>query len=230
MAQLVSLVKETILHLLPKTEQSRQRESLQAALNDKTGAVFQAQLAETTTLLQKEKQRCIDELHRMNGSFYEDPKSILKKAWDKAASSYLHLEKIRNNRQAQLDKIVATEKASTDLDEQLKQKKTFLMQRHRELCGDYFADPSGQLHQAWTSDPAGEYLKLEEERKKIEAELSAIDHQLSISPSTSYTVLTEQSIASQIDKLSQEASVDWKRLAASAAQVTLLAAGYIIIS
>lgn len=275
MAQLISLIKSSFPqneHAKQAAQLSQEISTLRVALQDKTSGVFQSKLTETTTLLQSEKQKCIDDLLRMNGSYYQDPKSTLKKAWDNlvetsraagvhitgkdnleearkkleeipqakaAIDIYFRIDEIRKRRETHLNSIIATEKASTDLEDQLKRTKSLLEQKHRELCGDYFADPKGKLHQAWSNDFSGEYLKLEEQRKQIEAELHEIDRQLAvpISGHRTYEFLTEMSLSERIAALTkvqeQEkdlAGVNWRTLAANVATASMLAAGYILIS
>ena len=296
MAYFISGIKNAITSRLPQNEHAKNAaklkqeiNDLETSLNDKTGTVFQSKVQETTQTLVQEKKKCIEELTRMNGSYYQDPKSGLKKNWDKLAVSvrkalnvevernqlptissqlekapetedtrtakskiisYLAVEKKRDERQAQLERIIATEKASTPtFEEQTKSKKEALQKRHRELCGEYFGDANGKLDKAWRqyqtaiqSGSSGEfflkvYKSLEEQRKTIEAELHSLEKQSTIpaTPESTFEALTTSSVSKQIETLkdtqikeSNLSGVNWKGLGLSAAKMTLLAAGYIL--
>lgn len=226
----------------------------------------------------------------MNGSYYQDPRSALKTAWDQLVESvdqaisfkiekadqldqaleqlniepnqkkqsaqriivhYRALESIRNNRQTQLDRILATEKATENSDDLLKQKKELLKQRHQELCGDYFGDPKGQLDQAWQKyqtalkhGATGEmtldtYQALDGERKQIEAQLYDIEQQFSAPASNHRTFdqLTVDAIHEQVKEFKalplQKTKVlvqaNLMEIAARATKTALTNAGYIYI-
>jgi hypothetical protein len=295
---LLSKVGSSLASLLPQNqhvqkakELGKEIQSLTHSLTDKTGPVFKGKVTETTTLIQTEKSKCIDDLFRMNGAYYQDPKSTLKKAWDRVATtvhtalgirterrdqltdisvqlkaapptkemktaeraitSYTNIEKKRDLRQEQLNKIVSTEKGSEKKDEEFVKRKQLLQEKRRKLCGDYFGDKNGELDKAWTKyqtaiansssgvDELANYTQLEEYRKCVEAELFNIDQQLSLlaSKDRTYETLTTDSIQKQIAVLrnrhmseSNLSGIDWKGLATSTAKVALATAGFILIS
>ena len=162
---------------------------------------------------------------------------------------YRKLETIRNNRQTQLNRILATEKAAENPDDLLKQQKELLKQAYHELCGDYFGDPKGLLDQAWqkyqtdlihgSTDESSldVYQGLEESRKKIEAQLYAIEQQLSAPTSEHRTFdqLTTDTIIEQVKefkallKAKDIAKVNLHEIAAKATQTALINAGYIYL-
>lgn len=237
--------------------------SLRQSLNEKTGAVFKSKVVELVHAVQEEKVYCIQDLLALNGSYYEDPRSALKVAWDELVQSvytatdfkveradqldnalaellfidpcnvndpdgekksandkiehYKNLETMRNRRQAQLNQILASEKADQNLEETLKNQKEMLKQTHLKLCGHYFGDPQGQLDQAWQKyqnekthgldgeDSLAAYQALDQSRKEIEAKLYEIEQQLS-TPVDHHTFeqLTIQSINQQIQAFTKE--------------------------
>jgi hypothetical protein len=280
-------------HTTKATELTQEIQFLEQSLNDKTGPVFKTKVSETIDLIQTEKEKCIKDLVRMNGDYYQDPKSSLKRTWDtlvdkvgialgvrtetleqlgeisdqlnsgspteekeaakSAIETYLFIEKKRNDRQAQLNLIISTEKTTEPLtDDTLTQQKTSLQQRLRELCGDYYGDPNGKLDQAWkeyqtavdqgfptdsTKNFLDAYNGLEKEKRQTEAKLFETEQRLllPISSERSFEALTTASIQAQIDTLTADQSsesdlsgVDWGRLASSAAKVALISAGYIL--
>ena len=116
-------------------------EKFKNALHNKTSETFQELKNQTALVLQKEKQECIDALAKLNGTFYEDPFSQLKQAWDLLVETlfslfhieiktreeinglslpgatgviqnYLGLEKTRDQIEKSLQKIISIEKAS----------------------------------------------------------------------------------------------------------------------
>jgi hypothetical protein len=108
MTNLVSSIKS----LLPQNEHTRQAarlnqevNSLEQSLTNKTGTVFQSKVAETAQMLGQEKTKCLTELTRMNGSYYQDPNSGLKKAWDKVVASSMKALNVKVERLEQLPEI-----------------------------------------------------------------------------------------------------------------------------
>ncbi len=298
MTHYLSSITESLKAWLPQNTHTQKAASLtqemgflQQSLTDRTGTLFQSKVIEHVQAISQEKEKCIKDLERMNGSYYQDPESNLKKNWDKLVvsvktavgtdverfeqlptissqlesapsseriedakrkvNSYQFIEKKRNNRQAQLGRIVATEKASKpNTDEQLRLKKESLLKKHRELCGDYFGDPNGKLDQAWRKyqtalqhGSTGEhsltaYENLEKQRKQIEAKLYSVEQLLAIpaNPERTYETLTATSIARQIEdvkaaqaKESGLSGIDWKGIGATAATTTLITAGYFLL-
>jgi hypothetical protein len=162
---------------------------------------------------------------------------------------YKKLEAIRNNRQTQLNRILATEKAAENPDDLLKQQKELLKHTYHELCGDYFGDPKGLLDQAWQKYQTGlahgstdessldVYQGLEESRKTIEAKLYEIEQQFSapISAHRTFDQLTIDTIIEQVKefkallKAKDIAKVSLSKIAAKATQTALINAGYIYI-
>jgi hypothetical protein len=74
---------------LPQNEHVKKAEGLknqivilQQALGDKASAAFQQKLAETINYEKNEKTKCIEALTKLNGAYYQDPDSELKKGWD----------------------------------------------------------------------------------------------------------------------------------------------------
>jgi hypothetical protein len=62
---------------------TKEIQALQQALNDKTGVVFKQKVAQTVESVKNEKKELVRILNRMNGTYYQDSTSPLKKAWDK---------------------------------------------------------------------------------------------------------------------------------------------------
>jgi hypothetical protein len=133
-----------------------------------------------------------------------------------AIDSYRALEKQRDEQQSQLNRIVSLEKTVENYDNNLlDQKRIKLQEKHKELCGDYYGDPKGQLDQAWrryqtavlhgsTENYSLErYNQLETNRKQIEAQLFNILQQssLPVPDPHVYEELTEILINSQISIL-----------------------------
>lgn len=292
----LSRITESLAGWLPQNEHSEKAaaltqkiQSLELSLTDKTTQVFQDKVSETILSIQNEKQKCIDDLTRMNGSYYQDPKSTLKQAWDRLVkavhdaigvkvesadqldviSSQLDIdstkekklakskiigfkviENKRNARQDQLNQILSIEKAASSPEENLKLRKELLQQRYQELCGNYFGDPNGQLHQAWVKyqtalayGSTGEntlaaYQALDTYRRQIEAELYSIDKQLSIPASTTrtYEMLTTESITREVKELqkvqkteSDLSGVNWSDIASTATKAALIGAGFLLL-
>ena len=259
-------------HTKKAAELSQEIQSLESSLTDKTGEVFQKKITETTSTIQKEKEKCIAALNGLNGSYYQDPNSSLKRIWDKVVETvndaigykverkeqleevsnqlkvdeneakktaqgkidqFKRVEKLRNDRQNQLNQILSTEKAAANPEDKLKIKtqKEALLKQHRELCGNYYGDRNGKLDQAWQKQDLAAYQKLETQRKQIEAQLHTIDQQLSIPATTdrTYEVLTTESINKQITELkniqkneSDLSGVDWRKTLKQAAVTILL--------
>jgi hypothetical protein len=87
--ELSSLLPRGINSLLPQNahsknvaEMTRQVETLNDALKDKTSLIFQNKLVETQNKLKNGQKDCTAELKELNGSFFQDPASLLKQAWD----------------------------------------------------------------------------------------------------------------------------------------------------
>jgi hypothetical protein len=283
-----------IATLLPQSEHCKKANqlaqeihSLQQSLRDKTGQVFQKNVSNIQKAIQDEKQNYVHDLNQMNGSYYQDPNSILKRAWDKmvelvqlalgfkveradqldgvfaqlnndsndaninakrSIDDFKRLEKNRDTLQNQLNQILSFEKTASDpkaTQENLETKRNLLKQKHKELCGNYFGDPNGTLHQAWeeyqTALAHGSthelslaaYQELDTYRKQIEAELYDIERQLGIPASATHTyeVLTTQSITKQIAKLQEIqrtvpnlSKYNWSNVAAKAAKDTIFEA------
>src|SRR5262249_44347828 len=62
---------------------------------------------------------------------------------------YQNHEKNRNDAQAKLDRLIAIQKASSDLVTSLLQSKAWLENKLHTLCGAHFGDTNGLLDQAW---------------------------------------------------------------------------------
>ncbi len=84
---------KTLHSLLPQNAQIQRKfeiesqvEKLQTALQNKSGDAFKKIISEVSNKicegLELEKQKCMDSLARLNGNFFQDPNSGLKKAWD----------------------------------------------------------------------------------------------------------------------------------------------------
>lgn len=292
----LSTITQSLTSLLPQNAHSKKAaelaqeiQSLTQSLTDKTGQVFQSKVSDTIQALQNEKQKCLDALLRKNGSYFQDPQSSLKQAWDKIVESvhgalgfkvesadqldavsaqldtdsnevkevakkniskFKAKEGKRDERQNQLNHILSIEKAASNPKENLELKKNLLKQRYQELCGNYFGDPNGQLHQAWEKyqtalahGSTGEwtlaaYQEKDTYRRQIEAELYDIEQQLAIPVSTTHTyeVLTTESITKQVEELkkiqqneSDLSGVDWKRMALNAAEVALVGGSLLLL-
>lgn len=64
-----------------------QVQGLTAALTDSTSKIFKSKINETKNELNLEKESCLNSLIRLNGEFFQDPKSSLKKAWDRVVTN-----------------------------------------------------------------------------------------------------------------------------------------------
>lgn len=87
--ELSSLLPQGINSLLPQNahsknvaEMTRQVETLNDALKDKTSLTFQNKLVEAQNKLKNGQKDCTADLKELNGSFFQDPASLLKQAWD----------------------------------------------------------------------------------------------------------------------------------------------------
>lgn len=89
----MNTVIKTFRSLLPQNTQVQRKleiesevKTLQAALQNKSGEVFKKIISEAGEQFQKdlqiEKEKCLQSLARLNGDFFQDPNSQLKKAWD----------------------------------------------------------------------------------------------------------------------------------------------------
>ncbi len=216
-----------------------------------TISVLDTKVAETIKSLNEKKQECEDDLRRLNGDYYQDPKSLLKQTWDKlvqkihnvlgihvksdqqlaqvitqldsssspdadgakrSITGFNLLKAKRDKIQTDLNTILATERASkADYDSTLIVTRQNLEQRYLTLCGLYFQDPKGQLHQAWNlwktaeaskaSDTGilkADYEQLNDERQQIEAQLYRIHQRLTLAPTKSYSDLATDLISAQI--------------------------------
>jgi hypothetical protein len=69
-----------------KLEIESEINKLKTALNNRSGDAFKRVISEAGEQFQKdlnaEKTRCLQSLARLNGEFFQDPNSLLKKAWD----------------------------------------------------------------------------------------------------------------------------------------------------
>jgi hypothetical protein len=124
-----STITGSLAAWLPQNEHSKKAaeltqeiQSLTQSLTDKTGQVFQSKVSDTMRTIQEQKQKCLDDLHRMNGSFYQDPQSTLKKAWDKLVESVCAAIGFHMERADQLDTVSA--QLSTDSNDAKKFAKT----------------------------------------------------------------------------------------------------------
>jgi hypothetical protein len=77
--------------------------SLAQSLNTKTGTVFKSKVKEVADAVQKEKENCRGDLLALNGSYYEDPRSALKGAWDELVQSAYTAIGFKVERSDQLD-------------------------------------------------------------------------------------------------------------------------------
>ncbi len=192
-----------------------------------------------------------DEIEPILNHQLKNPENTEKEQARSAISKFILLEKARNDKQKQLDQIIATQKTgSLPLQDDFNAKKHILETRQQELCGNYFKDPNGLLDQAWSKYVQAEansstdanslleaFTKLDEERKQIDAQLFKINQHLMISPSPerSFEKLTEVAISKEIKTLTELkthetdlSGIDWRKTAstASAIMATFLAAGF----
>lgn len=80
-------------------------QQLENALLNPTGQDFQKLKEQTAQLLKEEKQKCLNDLAKLNGSFYEDPLSQLKQAWDTLVSTILSLFRIEIKTRGDIDNL-----------------------------------------------------------------------------------------------------------------------------
>ncbi|MBS0604656.1 MAG: hypothetical protein JSS60_06435 [Verrucomicrobia bacterium] len=110
MATYLSTLGQKLYSILPQNEHTRQLSKieqeqtlLRTALTTKSGETFQKTITQTSDALQAERQKCSTALERMNGSFYQDPKSLLKKAWDRIVEHVKNALSIDVTERGQLD-------------------------------------------------------------------------------------------------------------------------------
>jgi len=267
-------------HAAKVTEIDSELQGLTAALTDTTSDIFKNKIVKTKKELNSDKETCLSALTRLNGEFFQDPRSTLKKAWDNvvisikealelkiefrneleavttqlksrtsnettqkaevAIDSYTRLEKKRDSVETRLNEIISVEK--TDL--VAPPSEDALRQRQKELCGNYYQDPSSLLDKAWKKyqkaltdshanapELLNTYNLLENERKHTEILLKRLG---SIAPATrGLEVLTIHSINEEIASLKKEKTneealtgIDWKKTAIAATKVSAAAAGY----
>lgn len=236
-------------------------ELLTNALQTKAGSIFYCMLNEVAEKIKKEKDDLLQNLQKMNGDYYQDPKSILKMKWDiltdavnstalgrsierreqleeiyeglailskvskvaketltaqSAIEDYKDEEKKRDHCQQRLNEIICMEKASENFTQRLLDYKKIRQRAYGELCGQYFGDPNGELDKAWQKFQKAEienspnkdsllkeYQNLDEDRKKIEAQLYFVDQYLSLDSthSETYEMMVQQFIENKISQL-----------------------------
>ncbi len=126
----LSSINQSIKNWLPKNGHTRQASSLsqevsslEQSLTDKTGTVFQSKVAETIQILGQQKTKCLNELNRMNGNYYQDPNSGLKKAWDKVVECSMKALNIKVDRLEQLPEIRSQLETTPETEEKTEAKR-----------------------------------------------------------------------------------------------------------
>lgn len=284
MTSLLSAISNKIYAQFPQNEHTTnaskigtQIQELTDASADTSSAVFKNKFADTKNKLTEEKETCVNALIRLNGEFFQDPASALKKAWDvvvkcvhetlnknienrselegfehelntqpqtdaietasRSIGAYKMLETRRDKVEARLNEILSSEKAEPEAG----LSRDALKNRQQELCGNYYADPNGQLDQAWKKYQAAlssndgsahallnAYNRLETERKNNEILLQRLDSIAPALPERTLEALTTQLIQNQIAQLKKDqeselalAGIDWKKTAHTATMLTL---------
>ncbi len=136
-------------HNVSKIETELQE--LQGALDDnklnKTNSIFQKKIAEKKEELSAEKKRCSEALVRLNGSFYQDPASSLKKAWDTVVANVYAALSIQVEFRHELDNIsneldtksetetIKSAKSSIEIYKKLEEKRDRSEARLHEIIG-----------------------------------------------------------------------------------------------
>ncbi len=291
------LPQSGISSLLPQNEHTANVSRIEAkitklklALGDHSSGVFTAKIEKKIAKLETEKKVCEERLAELNGSYYQDPASLLKKAWDSivdtidttfnvriktreeldsaperifenlnaitdrdkfntksvvysnttiAITDYIKLEEERDAIQAQIKKIVVTQKTEPKFEKTLSDQLKALEARQKELCGEYYQDPRGLLDQKWrasqagNSDASAEFFTLETERKSNEAKIFALREQISagVISGRDIEAVTAESIDKKVVELEKKkleesalSGVDWTKTVVSTAKVAGIAA------
>jgi hypothetical protein len=110
----LSKVSYFLTNLLPQSSHVEKIANLAAkdpfaekSLSKKMDEIFRSKVSEIATRLQKDKQQCIKYLDCMNGSYYQDPHSVLKKSWDKLVKAVQKAIGIQVDREDRLDTLLA---------------------------------------------------------------------------------------------------------------------------
>ena len=150
---------------------------LREALAIKTGGTFSKYIDKAQNQLGLDRQEAANRLLELNGAYYKDPLSLLKRAWDAAVKAIEELfgsvviqtrkdlEEKHNNfqssnriKEAQLieayfnletERNTCRETLKETIGTQAKSSVTILAQKKQELCGAFYGDSNGQLDKAW---------------------------------------------------------------------------------
>lgn len=249
-------ISQKICSSLPQNEHVQKISAIEDQKKKlRTDKIFQKTMVEIQGKLQTEKEQCINALTVLNGSFFQDPSSWLKRRWDtvvktvnvalnlkiqhqrelqtvltqldslpfssqeieeakSAINTYVRFEKQRDTQQKRLLEIICIESSgNSGVQESLKTELEALKARQKQLCGNYYKDPQGLLHQAWNASRKNltdknvlNYDLLERERKAGAAKISALQKQIDASsslPGKSIEDLTNEEIQLQLKTLEE---------------------------
>lgn len=108
--------------VLPRNSHARKVNELEDRLGffyktliEKTSESFQAFVSETIACLLKAKEQCLARLRALNGEFFQDPQSLLKKAWDSIVSLIDLILGKKIETRDQLKQVTATLKGQAEL-------------------------------------------------------------------------------------------------------------------
>lgn len=193
--------------LISLREETKQ---LRSALSQKTGETFENYLIQAKEQIDQKHKMYKARLLELNGAYYQDPLSLLKRAWDAAVRAIASLlggatttrEKLEEQNKALLgtnrteianpiDEYFKLEKERNACIELLQQtlflrqgsldkRKNELEARQLELCGHYYADPKGLLDQAWRCYSAAGQETELKTYQQLDQERQWIEIQLSI--------------------------------------------------
>ncbi|MBS3904502.1 MAG: hypothetical protein KGZ39_04170 [Simkania sp.] len=189
--QWTSSTVEKVKAYLPKNEAFHQAQELkqqitqwEGVLEDRQGAVFSSEIQQAEEFIEeatKDTQERFEavkyRLKELEGNSPKDPEGLIYQAEMK--EPLIEEKKILYKRQKKLASTLAETLGGRKY---LEQRKTKLVARQTALCGKYYKDSRGKLHQAWRAFKRhghgqgyyGAYLKLEQERVRNHKELQDI--------------------------------------------------------
>lgn len=103
-------------HTAKVAEIDSEIQGLTTALTNTTSVIYKNKIVETKVKLISEKETCLSTLTRLNGEFFQDPRSTLKKAWDNVVTSVQEALKLKVESREQLQHI-STQLKSVPVDE-----------------------------------------------------------------------------------------------------------------
>lgn len=166
MSFLISRLGNSLYSLLPQNKHTANVAKIEArivklqlAISDPTNDVFQRKILKKVAKLETEKKTYEVRLAQLNGSFYQDPKSLLKQTWDSIVNNILTTFSIRIETREELESVPKE-----------------IMQDLTKECGTMATNDynikSDMLNN--TNITISNYIKLEKERDAIQTQIKEI--------------------------------------------------------